>query len=207
MNQTEHEDEAPSSPAPSGVPSPPATSARGERRFRGAVWVAVSMLVAAGVLIVLPRRSPSPAASNEAGPPRPGTVLDLELTLITSDRGDVACVSPTMFQRYACDFSGETTPRAIEERDALRPYMTLDRQVYLLPGLFLENQVQRRYQAEPPQVPRDQLRRFSAQCRVQVQGRLRGFKLRWDATGRWSEPQDADVATVLGCTVTGDPPP
>lgn len=155
-------------------------------------------VVAIGVAMVLPRE-------HKNRPPGTGTVLDLSLTLVTSDRADVACSSSQKFEAYACDFSDDATARHLNEADTLRPYMTVDRRVYLIPGLFLDGNIQRRYQAEPPSVPRDQLRRFTARCKVKVAGRLERFKLRWAASGAWSEPQDADVVTLVGCEVEGEP--
>jgi hypothetical protein len=166
-----------------------------KRTFRLAVWLGVGAVVGVGVFSVLRRE-------RNTGPPR-GAIVDAELTLITSDRADVACVSAKTFDSYACDFSNETTPRRIDERDTLRPYMTGDRRVYLIPGLFLHPSLARRYQSEPPTVPREQLKRFTAKCKLKKAGQLEGFKLRWAATGAWSEPQNADVVTVVACDVVG----
>jgi hypothetical protein len=166
-----------------------------KRSFRLAVWAGVIVVVAIGVWSVTRRQRPS-------GPP-PGTIVDAELTLITSDRSDVACVSTKTFDSFACGFSADAVPRHVEERDTLRPYMTADRHVYLIPGLFLQPALARRYQSEPPTVPRERLRRFTAKCKLKKAGQLEGFKLRWAETGAWSEPQNADVVTVVACEVVG----
>lgn len=132
-----------------------------------------------------------------------GTIVEVELTLVTSDRVDVSCLSAEKVDRYVCGFVDEGRPRASDERDTLRPYMTVDRHVYLIPALFLQASIAARYRLEPPTVARDQLRRFSAKCKLKTIGRLEGFRLRWAESGAWSEPQGADVATVLDCAVTG----
>lgn len=203
-------DQSPGEPKPPGVEPPvasaetrsvPSTSppppARGSRK---GLWLVVALVVVLGALAIM-RREP------KSQPLVPGSTVDAELTLISSDRNDVACTSPRRVDRYGCDFSDDTTPRKLAEQDTLRPYMTVDRRVYLIPGLFLEPNIARRYQAEPPTVPREQLQRFSARCKLKTGGRLQGFKLRWAPAGKWSEPQDAEVATVVSCEVPPAPAP
>lgn len=189
------------SPPAAGV-TPPSSPVRSEGGgFRPLVWLGVALVVGVGVAMILPRDHKAKGVSGNGV--ASGGVVNADLTLITSDRGDVACLSEKTVERYACEFSTEATNRKFPERDTLRPYMTRDRRVYLIPGLFLEPHLEKRYQSEPPQRSRDQLRRFTATCKLKPVGRLEGFKLRWAANGKWSEPQDADVATVIGCQVDG----
>lgn len=150
--------------------------------------MAVAALVGLGIIAVLRRQ--------------PGTT-DVELTLITSDRYELACSSASTVGRYACGFDGTGKPRSLDESETLRPYMTVGRKVYLIPALFLQPSVERRYKAEPAALPREQLRRFSAKCKLRKVGELEGFKLRWAEKSPWSEPQTADVVTAETCEVAG----
>jgi hypothetical protein len=129
--------------------------------------------------------------------------MDAELTLITSDRYELACSSARTVGGYACGFDEAGKPRSLNESETLRPYMTVSRKVYLIPALFLQASVERRYKAEPANLPREQLRRFTAKCKLKKVGELEGFKLRWAEKGAWSEPQTADVVTVGTCEVAG----
>lgn len=147
----------------------------------------MAVVVALGVVVVL-RREPA--------------IVEVELTLITSDRSDVACASSKMAGAYACGFGDDGAPRGLDEGHTLRPYMTRDRRVYLIPGLFLETNISNRYKSEPPHVPREQLRRFTAKCKLDKSGQLEGFKLRWATQGAWSEPQTADIAKVSTCGIS-----
>jgi hypothetical protein len=158
------------------------------RSFRLGVWLAVAGVIALGVGTVL-RRQPS--------------TVDAELTLITSDRHEVACSSARTFGSYACGFDEAGHSREVKESDTLRPYMTVDRRVYLIRGLFLQPNLERRYQAEPANRAPEQLRRFTARCKLKKLGYLEGFKLRWAEKGAWSEPQTADVVTAEACEVAG----
>jgi hypothetical protein len=148
----------------------------------------VAVVVILGIVSVL-RRQPA--------------TVEAQLTLITSDRDQVACASDRTVGAYACGFDGAGKPRSLVERDTLRPYMTVDRRVYVIPGLFLQPNLERRYAAEPGNAPRERLRRFSAKCVLKRVGELGGFKLRWDEKGAWSEPQTADVVTVETCEIVG----
>lgn len=172
-------------------PSPSAPSGR-----RG-ILIGVAAVVILGIFVVIPRSSQKGDAA------KPGDVVSGDLTLIVSDRTEVSCVASDVFDHYGCGFMGDTTPRKIDEREMLRPYMTTDRRVYLIPGLFLQPDIARRAATESPTVPRDQLKRFTAKCHFKKAGEMRGFKLRWAENGAWSEPQSADVVTVVDCKVTG----
>ena len=158
------------------------------RSFRTKIWLAVAAVVGLGIFSVL-RRQPA--------------TVEAQLTLITSDHDQVACASDRTIGTYACGFDSAGKPRGLVERDTLHPYMTVDRRVYLIPALFLQPNVERRYKAEPGNAPRERLRRFTAKCVLKRVGELGGFKLRWDEKGAWSEPQTADVVTAETCEIVG----
>lgn len=166
------------------------------RRFRLRNWLLLGGAVAVVVFFVL---------NTESGPDvDPGDVLDANITLVTADRNDLDCLAAEGVDAYKCGFATEKTPRAVEERLKLRPFLTLDRQLYLVPGLFLEPAIEARYKAEPPDKPRTQLKRFTAKCKVKIVGELDNVRLRWSPGGQW-EPRadDVRVATVSGCGIDG----
>ena len=79
-----------------------------------------------------------------------------------------------------------------------------DRRLYLIPGLFLEPAIAGRYASEPPTgKTRNQLKRFTAKCKIQIVGELDGVKLRWSPGGPWEAPKKFPVATVSGCKIEG----
>lgn len=126
-----------------------------------------------------------------------------DITLVTSDRSDVACVSLKGFQGYYCGFSTEIVNWQGDEQNKLAPYYTVDRHQYLIPGLFLEPAIRARYQSEPPNKPREQLKRFTARCQIKIVGKLAGVRTHWVANTAWGNPEDIEVGTVSGCKIEG----
>ena len=104
---------------------------------------------------------------------------------------------------YRCGFSDENMPWHGEEQNKLKPFYTTDRHLYLIPGLFLAPALQERFKAEPPDKPRDLLKRFTAKCNLKVAGKVGGVRVRWLASGTWSNPEEVEVATVIDCKVEG----
>ena len=136
-------------------------------------------------------------------PNTPGSTVAADITLITSDRADVDCSAASGIGTFNCGFSDENMPRSNDEKDKLKPYYTADRKLYLIPGLFLQPALQERFKSEPPDKPRDLLKRFTAKCNLKIAGKVGGVKVRWLATGTWSNPEEVEVATVVDCKVDG----
>jgi hypothetical protein len=126
-----------------------------------------------------------------------------DITLVTADRTDLACVSRQGLQGYNCGFSTEIVNWQGEEKNKLAPYYTLDRHQYLIPGLFLEPAILARYQSELPNKPREQLRRFTAHCQIKIIGKLAGVRTHWQVNTAWGNPEDIEVGTVSGCKIDG----
>ena len=135
--------------------------------------------------------------------PATGSATSAAITLVTSDRADVDCVSAKDLNGLRCGFSTEIANWQGDEQNKLKPFFTTDRRMYLIPGLFLEPAVAARYRSEPPNKPREQLKRFTAQCQIKVIGKLAGVRTHWIANAAWSDPQDIDVATVSSCKIEG----
>jgi hypothetical protein len=143
------------------------------------------------------------AMQRTPGAPSSGTVA-ADITLITSDRGDVDCAAAAGVAAYRCGFSDENMPWHGEEQNKLKPFYTTDRHLYLIPGLFLAPTLQERFKSEPPEgKPRDQLKRFTAKCNLKIAGKVGGVKVRWLSTGAWSNSEEVEVATVIDCKVEG----
>jgi len=136
-------------------------------------------------------------------PNKPGSSVAADITLITSDRNDVDCSAATGIGSFNCGFSDENMPRNNDEKNKLKPFYTTDRKLYLIPGLFLQPALQERFKAEPPDKPRDLLKRFTAKCNLKIEGKVGGTRVRWLASGTWSNPEEVEVATVVDCKVDG----
>ena len=184
------------SPAASGAPAVEAgASAESLSRRRVFIGLGVAAVVIIGAALAMQRTPQEPST--------PGSTVDAEITLITSDRTDVDCAAAAGIDQYRCGFSDETMPWKGEEKDMLKPYYTTDRHLYLIPGLFLNPAVQQRFNSEPPNKPRDLLKRFTAKCQLKILGKVGGVKVRWLATGTWGNPEEVEAATVVDCKVEG----
>ena len=179
------------------------SSSRSEKSGRSQLklWIAIGVGVVIAVLLVLKPGSGGPGGSQ--GLPAVGSTTTGDLTLVTADRNELECAAANGFQNYHCGFADEKQARQVEERQKLRPFMTVDRQLYLIPGLFLEPAISQRYNSEPPNKPRPELKRFTAKCTIKVVGELDGVKLRWAPEGTWEPAKKFPIANVSDCKIEG----
>jgi hypothetical protein len=165
-------------------------------RNRVFIGLAVAAVVIVGAALAIQR---SPQTPNSIG-----DTVSADITLITSDRADVDCSAAGAVEPYHCGFTDENMTWKGEEKNKLKPFYTVDRHLYLVPGLFEQSALQERYKSEPPEgKARDSLKRFTAKCSLKVVGKIGGVKVRWLATGTWSNPEEVEVATVIDCKVEG----
>lgn len=190
-----------SSEAQSGSPeaAPQGGSSEGQQpsasRRRVFIGLGIGAIVIVGAALAMQRT-----------PGAPGSVsgeVAADITLLTSDRADVDCAAAAGVDPYHCGFTDENLAWKGDEQNKLKPFYTTDRHLYLVPGLFLQPALQERYKAEPPEKPRDQLKRFTAKCTLKIVGKVSGVRVRWLATGAWSNPEDVEVATPSNCKVEG----
>ena len=165
-------------------------------RSQTKLWIAIGIGVAIALLLVMRR-----GASDTAG--EVGSVTSGDLTLVPADRNELDCAGAKGVEAYQCGFVDENQARNIEEAKKLRPYMTIDRHLYLIPGLFLDSAIAQRYNAEPADKSRPDQKRFTAKCKIKVVGEVNGVKLRWSPTGTWEPPKKFPVATVSDCAIEG----
>lgn len=162
------------------------------------LWIAVGIGVLIAILLVVRRGSNDTAADGA----EVGSTVTGDLTLVAADRDELDCAAEKGVGNYLCGFADENKPRQIDEAKKLRPYMTIDRHLYLIPGLFTEKAVQQRHSAEQQKARADQ-KRFTAKCKIKVMGEVDNVKLRWNPTGSWEPPKKFPVATVSDCTIEG----
>jgi len=186
---------APEAPVPEASAAGAGTEPASVSRRRVFIGLAVAAVVIIGAALAMQRTPQEPNT--------PGSTVAADITLITSDRADVDCAAASGIGEFRCGFSDESMAWNGDEAKKLKPFYTTDRHLYLIPGLFLYPAVQDRYKSEPPNKPRDLLKRFTAKCNVKILGKVGGVKVRWLATGTWSDPQEAEAATIVDCKVEG----
>lgn len=165
-------------------------------RRRVFIGLGVAAVVIVGAALAMQRSPQTPAST--------GDTVAADITLITSDRGDVDCAAANAVEPYHCGFTDENMAWKGDEQNKLKPFYTVDRHLYLIPGLFTQPSLQERYKSEPPEgKARDSLKRFTAKCNLKIAGKVGGVRVRWLATGAWSNPEEVEVATVIDCKVEG----
>jgi len=173
----------------------PAAGTAGLSRGKIFLGLLVAAIVVVGVYMALRPGSSTLTAGSPA--------TTAAFTLVTSDRADVDCVAEKPIQGFHCGFSNETTPSQGDEQTKLKPFYTVDRHLYLVPGLFLQPTILNRFQSEKPDKPREQLKRFTARCQIKVVGKLAGVRTHWLANSAWSNPEEVEVGVVSDCKVEG----
>jgi len=131
-------------------------------------------------------------------------VVEVQITLITADRGDLDCGLDQSIQGLSCGFRSDgaavTPPPALEAR--LAPYMTPDRRLLLVPGLFEQPALSERYDRErPTSRPKHRLKRFIAKCQMELLTKVPKVKVRFGKRNPWGDAGDAWVAKPRSCSV------
>ncbi len=195
----------PSPASPSGTPGKPPANAGATAGPKAARWWPVGAALGLGLVVLMLVRNTTVANDGDPEAPAPvasvGATFEGDITLVTADRNDLDCSARAGVGAYQCAFSDDRTARTVEERSKLRPFMTIDRRLLLIPGLFFEPAIEGRYKTEPPNKPRTQLKRFSAKCEIKVVGLLDDVKARWAPDGEWEASGKVPVATVSGCQI------
>jgi hypothetical protein len=133
---------------------------------------------------------------------RPGDVVTAPISLVTADRDELECAYPRTIEGYRCAFVApdEAATPPPEPRAKLAPYVTSDRMVLLVPGLFLHPALAARVAAEPPEDRvRSTLRRFEARCQVRLLERVTDARLRFGP--QFGAPEPAWIAEPIDCRV------
>jgi hypothetical protein len=133
-----------------------------------------------------------------------GLVVEAPITLVTSDRENLSCALDDVVGRLRCRFRapGRPWPDDLPPSELLAPYVTLDRHMYLVPGLFEQPAIAARYTLESPKdVPPERLRRFVARCKLRLVERVERFQARWSEHSNFGPQNGAWVAEPISCTV------
>lgn len=185
------------------------------------VFTAVIVITSLAYLAITtrePQRSGPPLKLTPVESLEQGKDYDLSITLITADARDLACASDTKVGDLHCGFTLNGRPWKDPEgtqgkpSDVLVPYMTHDNVLFLIAGLWQEPALEKRLKEEPYEErvdggelkrwERDQLRRFTATCKVNLVEKMETFKTRWelgkpfgDGRNTWvGKPRDCKIA-------------
>jgi hypothetical protein len=132
------------------------------------------------------------------GPAQSGTEFAIAITLMPADRARLACLLPWSYERYRCAFQAEGAEfePPPTEGERLQPFVTVAREVFLLPGLFVDPSVAAYLARESTG------ERFVANCRVRFVRRADGVKLRFSESAPWRDSQEPVwLAIPIECSV------
>jgi len=177
-------------PDPSTSETPPQTTPPPPPSKRG--WLIFAGLAVVTIIVW--------AALGRGG----GGTARAEITLVTTDRDDLACASDKAVGRYRCEFKAPGTPwpDAPAPADRLAGYFTVDRKLYVIPGLFEQPALAKRYADEEQRhLPHDQRPRFVATCQLKLVDHLKDFQTRWLKAGEFNHQDEAWVAVPSACEV------
>jgi hypothetical protein len=150
-------------------------------------WVLVG-LVGVGSLLLFSVRGRGAAA---------GDIISASITLVPSDRGELACALAENVGPYRCAFSDGTSQSvpAPAVENTLTPCLTTARAPFLVAGLFEEPTV-RNYLSTSTD---DQ--RFTAVCSLKLVASVPAYAVRFRADAAWGKAGPAWVAQPLSCRV------
>jgi len=123
-----------------------------------------------------------------------GQTVDVEITLVKSDKTDLACSSTEEIAGRHCGFEAMNKPWSkggAEDKLLLKPYTTTDRIQFAAAGVWSDP-------ALATSVPGS---RFSLKCKYKVEGSLKNLAVRWDPAGQWFPQTDWFAGSVSACKV------
>jgi hypothetical protein len=127
-----------------------------------------------------------------------GDVTDVEITLVKSDRVDLACATPDEIAGKHCAFEEKNKPwskgPSTDDKTTLKPYTTAppERFQFLAAGLWSE-----------PAMAMDKLpaTRFSVKCKLKIEGSTKNVATKWEPVKDWNDNRDWFAGTLSDCKV------
>jgi hypothetical protein len=148
-----------------------------------AAWLLVGLAVLASVLLIGVRGSG----------PRPGDRVRERISLVPQDRARLACSLVEDFQELACAYAGEPPDPVPRSESTLQPFVTVDRKLYLLAGLFHQPSLQTQ------DLPAE---RFTVSCDLRLVGKAPPpIRIRWKPRGAWQAEGATWVAVPERCWI------
>lgn len=175
-------------PRPAEPPRPPPSAGLGKS-------VSLFVLVVGGLsllmLVLGSERGGGPAA-----PPKwsDGQTVDVDITLVSTDRTDLACSSGTEIKGLHCGFESQSKRWSKgdvnDDSKLLRPYSTTNSINMLAAGVWSQPVL------APDKLPSS---RFTIKCKFTVAGKMPRADVRWHEGEGWNNVTDWYTGTVSNC--------
>ncbi len=158
----------------------------------GVLWFGSCLVKAVGFAI-LGREQPP----NVARPVwKAGDTVEVEVTLVPSDRQDLACASTEEIAGKHCAFEAPNKPWSkggADDKAILTPYTTNDQVNLTAAGLWSEAAL------APGKLPAT---RFVVKCTYRVEGTLKKLAVRWREGDQYYPNGDWYAGTVSNCKIS-----
>lgn len=129
-----------------------------------------------------------------------GEKVTAKFTLLTSDRFDVDCVYDKELPAGKCAYKTPDKRHDRSQASSVKPYVTVNQKMVLLPDLFDRADIRERYRKEPPTGrARKALKRFKVVCDIELVGRPDDVRVRFGRKDVWSKPMQAWVGKIDDC--------
>ncbi|MBK8255292.1 MAG: hypothetical protein IPK82_21865 [Polyangiaceae bacterium] len=125
-----------------------------------------------------------------------GQTVDVEITLVSTDRQDLACASGTEIKGLHCGFESQgkrwSKGDPADDKKTLRPYSTTNNINFFAAGVWAE-----------PALAADKLpgSRFSVKCKFAVEGKMPRADVRWHEGEGWNNVTDWYAGAVSDCKI------
>lgn len=129
-------------------------------------------------------------------PSKTSEAFSVATTIVPNDIVDLACDAARAVGRERCAFSGGT--RDTKLKQPLRPFVTLEREVILLRGLFESPAVAAQVSAARKARSKET---FTLDCRVTFLGVLAEVGVRWREGDAFSPQRELRAGAVQDCRI------
>jgi hypothetical protein len=124
-----------------------------------------------------------------------GQTVDLEITLVASDKRELSCASSEEVAGRHCGFEAPNKPwskdTAQDDKKTFRPYTSTDNNQFVAAGLW----------SEPALAGNLPASRFSVKCKYTIEGKLKAPTFHWES-GWEGQPRGEMFAGLLSsCTL------
>lgn len=186
-------EKAPSSapkPAPKAAPPPPPSAGLGKS-------VSLFVAIVGGISVLMLLLGNERGVSGPQAPQwKEGDTVDVDITLVSTDKQDLACASGSDVKGLHCGFESQgkrwTKGDPADEKTTLRPYSTTNGINFLAAGVWSDP-------ALTTDLPKT---RFAVTCKFKVAGKMPRADVRWHEGEGWNNTADWFTGDVSACKIS-----
>jgi hypothetical protein len=188
----------PDAPVARGVKAAPKVDASKAPPAAGLGKSVLLFVVVVGGLSLLMLALGAERGGSAAAPPKwnEGQSVDVDITLVSTDKTDLACASGTEVKGLHCGFESQgkrwTKGDAADDKKILRPYSTTNNINMLAAGVWSE-----------PALAGDKMpgARFTFKCKFNVVGKMPRADVRWHEGEGWNNVTEWYTGSVSDCKI------